>query len=263
MSTYDTSLPITQPPRLPILALLHPREHTRAVVLALALGLLLWAISVRLFGARVWVASAAVLGLLLVPGVLKWRADLRRYGAVITVLGMLLAAQGFHSIEHLAQWVQYHLLGWPPFASSGLISAANAEWVHFVWNWGVVVITLYLVRGGMRNAWAWLLLAWALAHTLEHTYMMARYLMIKQELAALGFGGLSAQGLPGILGRDGWLARQAASSGLFFCRLPGLTTAPRLDIHFWWNIGEIALLLPAAHVFLRRSVVSGQREIEN
>lgn len=251
MSTLETTLPPDHSPRLPILALLHPREHTRIVLLVLALGLAFWVIAVGLLGVRVWVASAAVLGLLLVPGVLKWRADQHRYGQVIMVLSIMLALQGFHSIEHITQWIQFHILGWPPSTSSGLISAANAEWVHFVWNWGVVLVVLYLVRGGMRNVWAWLLLAWAVAHTIEHTYMMVQYLMVKQELAVLGQANVSAQGLPGILGKDGWLARAGQTSDLFICRMPGLTTAPRLDVHFWWNIGEIVLLLAAAHSFLR------------
>jgi hypothetical protein len=61
---------------------------------------------------------------------------------------------------------------------------------------------------------------------------------------------VTAQGLPGVLGRDGWLARSPASQGTFLCRLPGLTTATRLDVHFWWNIGEITLLLLAGNTFL-------------
>jgi hypothetical protein len=153
--------------------------------------------------------------------------------------------------------IQYHLLKWPPFASSGLISAANAEWIHFVWNWAVVVVTLYLVRGGMRNFWAWLLLAWATAHALEHAYLLARYIALRAELAQMGFPTLSAQGLPGVLGRDGWLAKSAATQGTFFCRLPGVTTASRIDVHFWWNAGEIVLLLLAAHIFLRSRLAHG------
>ena len=69
--------------------------------------------------------------------------------------------------------------------------------------------------------------------------------------AVLGQANVSAQGLPGFLGKDGWLARAGQTSDLFICRMPGLTTAPRLDIHFWWNIGEIVLLVAAAHSFLR------------
>ncbi len=251
------------PTRFPLLALLHPREQTRAVVILLVLGLLLWGIVVSAAGLPIWGATTIVLALLLVPGVQKWRADLLRYGSTVMVLSMLLTMQGFHSIEHAVQWIQFHLLHWPPWRSSGLISALNAEWVHFIWNWTVVLVVLLLVRGGMRNVWAWLLLGWAVAHTLEHSYMMVRYLQMQQELQHLGVPSVSAQGLPGILGRDGWLARSPATQGTFLCRLPGLTTAVRLDVHFWWNTGETALLLVAAHAFLRRrlgqiSVVSSQ-----
>jgi hypothetical protein len=247
----STSATIGRVPRFPILALLHPREQTRLVIGTLAIGLLLWFGIVWLLGWPVWVASAAVLALLLVPGVLKWRADLRRHGAVIMMLSVLLVAQGFHSVEHAVQEIQYHILHWPPFASSGLISAANAEWVHFVWNWAVVATIAYLVCRGMRTSWAWLLLAWSVAHALEHAYMLVRYLEVVRELRLLGFPTVSAQGLPGVLGRDGWLARGDLTQGTLLCRLPGLTTAPRIDVHFWWNAGEIVLLLLAAHTFLR------------
>ena len=238
-------------PRFPILTLLHPGAQTRAVCVLLGLGALAAVPAVLLAGVPTWIASAGILALLLIPGIQKWRADRVRYGSTMMVLSVLLAAQGFHSVEHAAQWIQYHVLDWPPFASNGLISAANAEWIHFVWNWAVVAVTLYLVRSGMRNLWAWLLLIWATAHALEHAYMFARYLDMVQELQQLGFPQLSAQGLPGVLGRDGWLARSPATQGTFLCRLPGVTTVPRIDVHFWWNTGEIILLLAAAHTFLR------------
>ncbi len=236
---------------LPVLALLHPREHTRAVIWTLGVGLVVWGAAVWQAGLPIWGATSIVLALLLIPGVQKWQADHRRYGLTVMLLSVLLAMQGFHSLEHVAQWVQYHLLHWPAWWSNGLISAANAEWVHFIWNWTVVAAVGALIAGGMRNRWAWLLLVWAVAHTLEHTYMIVRYLQLVEELERLGTPFVSAQGLPGILGRDGWLARSATTQGTFFCRLPGLTTAPRLDIHFWWNVGEMALLLLAAHSFLR------------
>jgi hypothetical protein len=243
---------VSEAPRFPILALLHPRERTPLVLAALGVGLALWAAAVWLLRRPVWVGTALALAVLLAASALKWRDDLRRHGWAVALLSVLLAAQGFHTIEHGAQEIQYHLLKWPPFQSSGLISAANAEWVHFVWNWLVVAIVAVLVlRGGMRNLWAWLLLAWTLAHAIEHAYMFARYLEMRGELARLGFPNLSAQGLPGILGRDGWLARSPTTQGTLLCRLPGLTTAPRIDVHWWWNAGEIALLLAAAHRFLR------------
>lgn len=236
--------------RIPILALLHPREQTRLVLAALASGLALGALAMRQLGWPLWGATALVLALLLVPGVAKWRADARRYGRTTMLLSILLVAQGFHGVEHVTQWVQYHMLNFTARASTGLLSAANAEWVHFAWNWIVLACVLLLLRGGMRGLWTWLLLLWAVAHTLEHTYMFMRYLELLAELRRMGVTNVTAQGLPGVLGQDGWLARSTATQGTFLCRLPGLTTTTRLDVHFWWNIGENALLLLAANAFL-------------
>lgn len=247
-------------PRLPVLALLHPREQTPAVLAALALGVVAGAAGMRLAGLPLWGATALLLGLLLIPGALKWRADARRHGRTTMLLSMLLAAQGFHAVEHIAQWLQFYVLHWSLRASSGLLSPANAEWVHFVWNWLVLLAVIALVRGGVRGPWAWLLLAWAAAHTVEHTYMFVRHLMILGELGQLGVSGITAQGLPGILGRDGWLARSELTRDTFLCRLPGLTTASRLDVHFWWNVGETALLLPAGHAYLRGAWASPRKE---
>ncbi len=251
MSTHERAPKAHAIPRFPVLALLHPREQTRALILWLVLGTTIGMGAMRLSVIPAWSVTAVVLGLLLVPASQKWRSDAHRFGHTVMVLSVLLAAQGFHSLEHAVQMFQYHVLHWPPFASSGLISAANAEWVHFVWNWGVVAVVGYLVWNGVRNAWAWLLLGWALAHAGEHTYMLVRYLGLAHELQQLGFPQISAQGLPGVLGRDGWLARSTTTQGTFVCRLPGLTTASRIDVHFWWNTGETLVLLLTAHAFLR------------
>ena len=240
-----------KPPRLPLLTVLHPREQTPLVVVMLFLGLGLGWLTMQQLGWPLWGATATVLALLLIPGVLKWYSDARRYGRTVMLLSILLAAQGFHSIEHLTQWVQFHILNWTARASTGLLSAANAEWVHFVWNWIVLAAVIYLLCNGMRNVWAWLLLAWALGHTLEHTYLFIRYLIVLDDLRRMGITDVTAQGLPGVIGRDGWLARSATTQGTFLCQVPGVTTANRLDVHFWWNVGEMGLLLVAAHSYLR------------
>lgn len=241
-----------RPVRFPILDLVNPREQTLALVVTLVIGLALAAVQMIWAGWPLWAATVLVLCLLLIPAVLKWRTDARRYGVAVMVLSVLLAAQGFHTLEHLAQWVEYHILNWPASQSAGFVSPANSEWVHFVWNWTVVLVMVYLIAKGFRNPFVWLLLTWSVAHSLEHTYLMARYLQMLQELRALGVQSVSAQGLPGILGADGWLERSAFTQGTLFCNLPGLTTAPRLDVHFWWNAGEMTLLLIAAHTFLRQ-----------
>lgn len=240
---------------LPIVRLLHPRRQAKAAFAALLIGMALGGFAVLVLKFPPWTFTAIVLATLLPIGLVKWREDARLFGVMIGVLSALLVFQGVHTIEHLVQWAQYHVLFWTARQSTGLVSAANAEWVHFVWNWSVLIVVLLLViKGRLRNVWAYLLVAVAAMHAVEHTYTFVRHVQVIQELQALGVTNITAQGLPGIVGRDGWLARSPLTQGTFLCSLPGLTTAIRLDVHFWWNAIEMMLLLAAAHVFLRRAV---------
>lgn len=240
-------------PTFPLLTLLNPREQWGFLLLMLAVGVGLSWLGVQQYEWPLWGASALVLALLLLPMAFKWRADWQRYGQIGMGLSFLLTAQGFHTIEHLAQWAQYHLLNWTARESSGLLSPANSEWVHFTWNWLVVAVILVLIMVGWRNHWAWLLVIWAVAHAAEHSYMFVRYLQVLNRLAEMGITSVPAQGLPGVLGQGGWLAQSDLTRNTFLCRLPGLTTAVRLDVHFWWNAGELLLLLAAAHHYLRHA----------
>jgi hypothetical protein len=144
--------------------------------------------------------------------------------------------------------------------STGLLSPANAEWVHFVWNWSVFVVVVMLIRGGMRNGLMYMLLGVAFFHGIEHTYTMVRYQLVLRELHAMGVYDVSAQGLPGICGRDGWLARSPLTQGTFVRSLPGITTAVRLDVHFWWNVIEMVLLIGGGHWFLRQQWFTTQEK---
>jgi hypothetical protein len=173
----------------------------------------------------------------------------------LALLVVLLVAQSLHTVEHIAQWVQYHLLGWPLKASSGIISPLNAEVVHFVWNMGVLIVVVYLLERGVRNLWMWLLLAWAAAHSAEHVYLFANYVFEVWRLRMEGLPIAAAQGRPGFFGAGGVLGGIAPASPAvaWLCSFtPGLIEAPRLDVHFWWNAGEVALLVPAAVAALRR-----------
>jgi hypothetical protein len=239
--------------RFPLFNLLQPRQYTLFVIVSLAIGLVAGLVSVRYFNIPVWAATAIVLVALLPAGLVKWRDDGARFGLVVMLLSILLTAQGVHTIEHIVQWVQYNVLYLPARQSTGLLSPANAEWVHFVWNLLVLVVVLLLVKGGVRNVWAGLLLGIAIAHMVEHTYTFVRHLQVLDELRQLGVTNVTAQGLPGIIGRDGWLARGPLTQGTIFCSLPFFTTAIRLEVHFWWNVVEMALLALAAHVYLRRN----------
>lgn len=234
----------------PLLRLLNPKQLTRVVAASLLAGLLISYLAVALGWLPLWGATALTLLILLPAGALKWRDDQRRYGATIMGLSILVTAQGLHTVEHLTQWAQYHLLYLTMRQSNGLLSPANAEWVHFVWNWLVLIAVVTLMIGGMRGGWMWLLLVVAAFHTIEHSYTFIRYQMILRELTAMDVLNVTAQGLPGIVGRDGWLARSEWTRGTWICTIPGLTTAVRLDVHFWWNALEMALLVLAGHIYL-------------
>lgn len=244
----------------PLLKLLNPRQYTRWVLISLAASLAVSVLAMNLAGMPLWGATAFVLLALTPVGIFKWRDDQRLYGTTPMILSILLVAQGAHTVEHLVQWAQYHLLFWTMRQSSGLLSPANAEWVHFVWNWSVLIVVILLLRGGMRNPWTWLLFAVAGFHAVEHSYTFIRYQMVLRELTAMDVLNVTAQGLPGIVGRDGWLARSPYTQGTFICSIPGLTTAIRLDVHFWWNAIETALMLVAGHVYLRTLPQFGRQE---
>ncbi len=243
---------------LPVLRLLNPGRHTRIVLASLLFALTISALAVYLRWLPLWVATALVLLLMLPAGILKWRDDKAAYGATVMLLSILVSAQGLHTVEHFAQYTQYHTLYWTMRASNGLLSPANAEWVHFAWNWSILAAVLLLMRGGVRGVWVWLLLIVAGLHTIEHTYTFVRYQLVLAELRGLGVANIPAQGLPGIVGRDGWLARSEWTRNTWVCGLPGLTTAVRLDVHFWWNAIEMALILATAHVYLRRTPPFGK-----
>ena len=237
---------------LPLLHLLNPGRLTPWVLLSLLAGVGMGYVVHVLWELPLWVITLIVLLGLLPVGIVKWRADKRRWGWVVMLISILLVTQGTHTIEHLVQWVEYHVLFWTPRQSNGLLSPANSEWVHFVWNWGVLIcVSILIFKGKVHSFFSYLLLTIAAGHTLEHTYMFFRHISLLNELQVLCVTGVGAQGLPGIFGRDGWLARSAVTYGTPVSSLPGLTTAIRLDVHFWWNAIEMTLLMLAAHFYLR------------
>ncbi len=241
--------------RATLFTLIDPRRRTRPLLFALIFGFLLGGLLMVTAGMPLSGATLLTLGLLAYPACLKWRDDLTRWGAPLTALSVLLALQGFHTVEHIAQYVQFHYLKWPGKAAGGLLAAANVETVHFVWNWAVCLTVLWVVKQGLRHPWGYLLFAWSFAHSLEHTYLFIRYLDAVLVLWSQDVSLAFAQGLPGILGRHGWLETSGwqYAPTAFLCQLaPPLVAAPRISVHFWWNIGEVVLLLPFAHAVMRR-----------
>ncbi|MCB0068236.1 MAG: hypothetical protein KDD77_13825, partial [Caldilineaceae bacterium] len=128
----------------PLLRLLNPKQYTRVVLISLAVGLIASYAAVALGWLPLWGATAMTLLILFPAGVLKWRDDRRRYGTTIMILSILLTAQGLHTVEHLVEWAQYHILYLTMRQSNGLLSPAIAEWVHFTWNWLVLIAVVVL-----------------------------------------------------------------------------------------------------------------------
>ena len=166
----------------PLLRLLNPKQYTRIVLLSLAIGLVVSYSAVALGWLPLWGATAMTLLILLPAGVLKWRDDRLRYGTTIMILSILLTAQGLHTVEHLVQWAQYHLLylDHAPIQRAALAGQRRVGALH--------VELAGADRGGradgggMRNGWMWVLLAVAAFHTIEHSYTFIRYQMILREL---------------------------------------------------------------------------------
>jgi hypothetical protein len=231
-----------------ILELLRPRRRSLLIALAAGVGVLT-GYGLTRAGFPIWGGTLAFLGVMAIPVSLKWRDDLERFGVAAAGLSVLLALQGFHTVEHVVQLAQFYLFNRPGIEAQGLISSLNVEWVHFVWNWLAWGGVVYLVRSGMKGLWGYPLLVWVTLHSAEHTFMLLHYLHVNAELGLLGQPMFqAAQVLPGFLGRDGWLA-----NNVLFCRsIPGLATLPRVAIHFYWNVGEMTFLLLAARESLPR-----------
>lgn len=231
--------------------LFSPRLYTRLLLTCLAGALALALLARIVFQMPISVVAIGAVVALLPYMLLKFRADSGSFGFSFALLQLLVVAQLGHFVEHSAQVYQIHVLGWPPKAAGGIISELNSEIVHFIWNIGVVGISCWLFVLGVRGKLMLLNIGWALLHTGEHIYMLRNYLLS---------GGV--QGLPGILGKGGWLNQASITQNSFLCTLPIATTWIRPDIHFLWNLVEVALLLLAFAVYVRNNEARIMRATE-
>lgn len=105
----------------------------------------------------------------------------------LLLLAMLVVAQGFlHFPEHVAQLIQRFYVGAP---ANGIIGQLNVEWVHAIYNWGLLLAMIPLMVGcgffARNNAWkrynavAWGALVasfWIQVwHAFEHYGKLAQY----------------------------------------------------------------------------------------
>ena len=121
--------------------------------------------------------------------------------------------------------VQLHLLGLSGPEASGVVGQLNLEWVHFIWNAGVVVVLAALLVHNRANSWLVLATAIASWHLVEHDVIIQTFL---------------ASGIPG---SPGLLASGGALAG-------GLPLS-RPDLHFVYNLAETAAIALAYLTQLR------------
>src|SRR6266446_9766798 len=156
---------------------------------------------------------------------------IQRRGTARAGFELFLLIQLLHLGEHVVQMVQLCVLGWPPADARGFVSRLDVEKVHFLWNLMVLVALGWLLWRGVRSSWLTATVVWAVLHSSEHGYLLTRAIL----------SGLEGQ--PGILGAGGLLAKLGWS-------VPGLATWSRPTVHFFWNLGEVALLALAYAVLV-------------
>ena len=171
-----------------------------------------------------WAGSAKVIWLLgfviiaaWMPLIVSTMSKIYRQQPWLAFLYILVVAQTAHTIEHLAQMVEIHLLGLSGPQASGIIGFLNVEWVHLVWNSLILLSALMLLFVYRRNIWLWILFIFAIYHEAEHVYIVSMYIKTGKN------------GIPGLLAKGGIIGG-------------GLPIA-RPDLHALYAIFEIALLL--------------------
>lgn len=167
------------------------------------------------------------------------------------VMASLLGTQAFHTVEHVIQGIQYHVLLRPAPQSSGIFPPADAEWVHLAFNLWVMAACACLVVACLRTRAGWSLLALTGWHVAEHAYIVWQYHRLGSEIALLGVTGISAEGVPGILGRDGWLSGTELGRAVLRPHAGPLVELGRIDLHLFYNSLEMALLALVAREWLR------------
>ena len=168
-------------------------------------------------GWAIWQVAILVILAWLPLFFLKTVSIQRQYGW-LAFFFILVVTQGAHVLEHVAQMVQIHLLGFSGLQARGIIGMLDIEWVHFIWNSWVLLCAVLLVFLFRKNPWLWVLLVISVWHEMEHVYIMSVFLHT------------------GHIGAPGLLARGGAIGG-------GLPLS-RPDLHFFYNfLEEIVLII--------------------
>jgi hypothetical protein len=185
----------------------------------LVMACLLSAVLIFIFWADGW--TLWLLGFLIIaawmPLVFSTMRTIYQQNRWLAFLYLIVIAQAAHTIEHVAQMVELHTLGWPGPRAKGIIGILDIEWVHLIWNSWVLLAVFMLLFAYRRNVWLWLLFFFAIYHEAEHIYIVSIYVRT------------------GVAGNPGLLAQ----GGLIGSGLP----ISRPDLHALYAVLEIAMLL--------------------
>ncbi len=120
------------------------------------------------------------------PGLAKTPAYLAETSHLLVMTGLFIAQGWLHFPEHVAQFIQRFYLRVP---ANGILGQLNVEWVHVVYNWGLLLLMVPVVVGcgffAEGNAWRrYNAAAWAgvvtsfwiqVWHAFEHYAKLAQY----------------------------------------------------------------------------------------
>ena len=140
-------------------------------------------------GWTIWQVAILVVLAWLPLFLLKTVSIHRQYGW-LAFFFILVVTQGAHFLEHVAQMVQIHLLGFSGLQARGIFGMLDIEWVHFIWNSWVLLCAVLLVFLYRKNPWLWVLLVISVWHEIEHVYIMSVFL----STGHVGTPGLLARG---------------------------------------------------------------------
>jgi hypothetical protein len=169
-------------------------------------------------------AALIPMWLLIVPAVV-WVN--RVYGVWLGFFAVVALPQLGHMGEHIGQMIQIHWLDAAPPTAHGAVGALDIEWVHFLWNFWVLVGVGILVMHFRTNPWLWasaLIGAW---HFAEHVVIM------------IAFWDTGKPGDPGLLAKGGDIG--------------GGVNLIRPDLHFIYNLIMTAPLMIAFVWQIRRA----------
>lgn len=175
------------------------------------------------------------------PGLAKTPAYMAETTHLLLMIALVVGQGVMHYPEHIAQVIQLEVL---QIAPVGLLGVFNLEWVHLIYNMGLLAIMVPILVGcgffARNNAWrranpmAWNAMMAAfwiqVIHVPEHYAKVSQLLMTGQ------------QGTPGLIGY--YVAQIAGEPGVVW-------------FHFWINI---VVLAPLVYVLYAYDVLGALRE---